>query len=394
MPVLSQSSGKDEREALFPPALLPLFDDAFVASFDLCEEYVARMALSVFQSTGLERACRREVTVDQAVADAQLVPAVARVPAGWILATLAARGWLRAERNASGETIYRIAQPMPVLDADEILRAQQAHDPRCLPSYQIAALAAQHYSAVLRGQTTGEQALFGAEGIVAWARYFSNDNPLYAISNAIGAFAAEVALAGESAVILEIGGGLGSGADALVSRLEGAAPPIRIETYRFTEISPLFLKRAQRSLSARYPACPFAFSPLDIDRPFPAQGVTQGAHSLAYGVNVLHVARDLAATLGELRQALAPGGILVMSECVRPFAGVPIHLEFVFNLLASFRAPLLVSGWRPNGGFLAPEQWRAALEANGFADVRIIPDIIAIRDAYPVSVAAIVARRT
>jgi hypothetical protein len=73
---------------------------------------------------------------------------------------------------------------------------------------------------------------------------------------------------------------------------------------------------------------------------------------------------------------------------------VPIHLEFVFNLLGSFRDPLLVPGWRPNGGFLAPEQWRAALEANGFTEVRIVPDIIAIRDAYPVSVAAIVARRT
>ena len=51
-------------------------------------------------------------------------------------------------------------------------------------------------------------------------------------------------------------------------------------------------------------------------------------------------------------------------------------------------------GWRPNGGFLTPEQWTAALAANGFEDIRIFPDIAAIREAYPgFIVAAIVARR-
>jgi hypothetical protein len=83
-----------------------------------------------------------------------------------------------------------------------------------------------------------------------------------------------------------------------------------------------------------------------------------------------------------------------MAECVRPFAGIPLHLELVFSLLSSFRDAVLVPGWRPNGGFLTPEQWTAALEANGFADIRTFPDIASIRDAYPgFVVAAIVARR-
>ena len=56
MPIVSQSSGRDDRAALFPGALLPLFNDAFVESFDLCEEYVARMALAVFESTEIGRA--------------------------------------------------------------------------------------------------------------------------------------------------------------------------------------------------------------------------------------------------------------------------------------------------------------------------------------------------
>jgi len=204
--------------------------------------------------------------------------------------------------------------------------------------------------------------------------------------------AAREALAAENAVILEIGGGLGSGADAFIARLRNG--PGQIVQYRFTEISPLFLKRAQRTLSAKHPACRFLFAPLDIDRPFAEQGVKAGTQTLVYGVNVLHVARDLAATLSELKQALAPGGMLVMSECMRPLTGQPLHVEFVFNLLSSFRDPMLVPEWRPNGGFLTPEQWRAALAANGFTDIHIFPDIASIRDFYPsFSVAAVVARR-
>ena len=386
---------KDERAALYPPELLRHFDDSFITSYDLFEEYIARLTLSLFRTTGLEAACRTETTVTQAVARAGLTPGVALVPSSWILTTLASRKWIDTKVGPHGERHYRIRQSLPVLDADEILERQRALDPRCLPSYEIAALAAAHYPAVLRGQTSGEQALFGPEGIIPWVRYFSNDNPLYAISNKVGAVAAAQALPAGAAAILEIGGGLGSGAETLLAELERSGHVAQISSYHLTDISPLFLKRAQRNLAARHPLCRIVYSALDIDRAFSEAAIAPGSYSLVYGVNVLHVARDLAATLGELRNALSDRGMLVMAECVRPFPDIPLHLELVFNLLSSFRDVVLVPGWRPNGGFLTPEQWTAALEANGFEDIRIYPDIAAIRDAYPgFVVAAIVARRT
>ncbi len=394
MPIVSQRSGRDERATLYPPELLRHFDDSFIISFDLFEEYIARLTLSLFRTTGLDAACRNETTVTQAVARAGLTPGAALAPSSWILAMLASRKWIGTRVGANGERLYRVEQALPALDPDEILEKQRAYDPRCLPSYEIAALAAAHYPAVLRGQTSGEQALFGPEGIVPWVKYFSNDNPLYAISNAVGAIAAAQALPGGAASILEIGGGLGSGADTLLGKLESSGQAAQLSSYHLTEISPLFLKRAQRNLAARHPRCRFVFSALDIDRAFSEAAIRPGSYSLVYGVNVLHVARDLAATLGELRNALSEGGMLVMAECVRPFPDTPLHLELVFNLLSSFRDAVLVPGWRPNGGFLTPEQWTAALEANGFEDIRIFPDIAAIRDDYPsFVVAAIVARR-
>ena len=395
MPTLSKRNGQDERAALFPPELLAHFDDAMIASFDLYEEYVSRLALVLFRTTGLEAACRSAASVTEAVARAGLVPEAARLPASWILALLASRDWIVRETGADGEIRYRLGKALPLLDPEELRAAQQAHDPRCLPAYDISALAAAHYPDVLRGRINGEQALFGEAGIIPWVKYFSNDNPLYAISNKVGAIAAAQATAADTEAILEIGGGLGSGAIALLDHFENIGRTAQIGSYTLTEISPLFLKRAQRNLAARNPRCALRFAALDIDRPFAAAGIAPGSVSLVYGVNVLHVARDLGKTLAELRGSLRDRGLLVMTECIRPFAHVPLHLELIFNLLGSFRDAVLVPDWRPNGGFLTPEQWTAALEANGFQDVRVYPDIAAIRDAYPSFViGAILARRS
>lgn len=389
MPITSRKSGLDERPRIYPPELLPVFDDSFVGSFDLFDEYVARIVLGLFRSTGLNEACRREASAAEAVARLGMREAIALAPVSWILAVLAARGWIEAVAGAPGARRFRTPPAATVLDPGEILERQRAHDPRCLPSYDIVAMAAAHYPAVLRGETTGEQALFGPEGILPWVRYFSGDNPLYAVSNRVGAVAAARAARDQAGPILEIGGGLGSGADALLSQIGHAPVP-----YHLTEISPLFLKRAQRNLAARHPQAVLRYSELDIDRPFPAAVVEPASHALVYGVNVLHVAHDLAATLAEIRNALRPGGMLVMAECVRPFPGDALPIELVFNLLESFRNPVLVPGWRPNGGFLTPEQWVEALSANGFHDVHIYPDVASIRDDYPsFMIAAIVARR-
>ena len=394
MPITSVRSGLDERADLFPAELLPLFDSRFIVSWDLFEEYIARLALQIFRSIGLERPFEDAATVRELVGRAQLDPLAAPIPVAWILSILAARGWIRAEKLGADEIRYRADARLPELDPNEILVAQQAHDPTCLPSYSIAALAADQYPAVLRGQISGEQALFGPEGISAWVKYFANTNPLYAISNTVGAITAQRSLAGFPGAILELGGGLGSGAQAILDRLAPSGPAKDISCYHFTEISPLFLKRAERTLSPSKARCEFVFSRLNIDRPFSEADVAPKTYALVYGVNVLHVAVDLEATLHEIRECLQPGGTLVIAECVRPFPDIPLHLELVFNLLASFRDPVLVPEWRPNGGFLTTEQWTAAFAANGFDDVRCYPDIANIRDSYPsFSIAAITGKR-
>jgi SAM-dependent methyltransferase len=381
------------KASFLSPDIRPLFNDAFIRSCELYEEYVFRLTLDVFRRTELPAVCARPVTIDEAIAGAGLSSRAARVPLDWILRGLAARGVL----HASGDepvVRYRLPGDLPELEAAPVRSAQERHDPSALPSYAIAAHAAEHYPAVLRGETAGESVLFGPDRIGAWAEYFSNDNVLYAISNAVGAIACEGALPAEGGAVLELGGGLGSAATALLSRLAATGRASSVSSYRFTEVSHPFLRRAQRTLTTRFPDAAFAFSRLDMNGPFADVGVGHGDFALVHGVNTLHVATDLAFTLSEVRNALAQRGSIVISECVRPFPRQPVYVEFVFNLLEAFREPVLVPEWRPNGGFLTPEQWTRALESNGFRDVRIVPDIAAIRDVYPsFVVAAIVATR-
>lgn len=389
MPVRAFATDSDLRAELLPAELLPLFDGHFIASCDLIEEYVFRLALKVAREIGFDRPLLQGGAAEEIARRAGLDSLTGAPLADWLLRLLAERGVIA--RSAGEPSVFQALEPLPDLNPTEIERAQAAHDPDALPSFRLAALAAEGYPPVMRGEASGEAVLFAADRISAWSEYFSNHNPLYAISNQIGARAVLARFPHPRGAILEIGGGAGSGATALLDQFAAAGATARIEAYRFTELSPLFLRRGQRVLRSR-PDAPGRIScgVLDIDRPFAEAGVEPGSLAVVYGVNTLHVARDLAFTLAEIRAALAPGGQVIASECVRPFFGRTVYVEFIFALLDSFRSPILQPPWRPNGGFLTPEQWLAAFRAAGFAEPFVWPDIPRIRERYPSLVAAAV----
>jgi pyochelin synthetase len=378
-----------------PQPMLSLFDEQFVRSNDLIQEYVARQALAVFVSSGLAAACESEASVQDAMKRAGLRDEIARVPTTWLCEVLAHRGWLQRAPRGDGVPGYRVATPLPHLECQQIADVQEQHDARALPSYRIVALAAELYGPVLRGEISGEEALFCRENVSAWFHYFSNANPLYAVNNAIHAMTVADALADRAGAMLELGAGLGSAAEA-VSAMISTDPGLvaRLERYCVTDISPQFIRRAKESLAGHARLLPIAFGWLDINEAFGAQGIAPGSYDIVHGVNVLHVAGDMTHTLAEIHRALRDDGLLVITECIRPHAGLPLYVEFVFNLLESFRAPKKLEEWRPNGGFLTPENWTAAFRANGFRDVAMVPDIARIRDSHPdMVVAAITARR-
>ena len=365
-----------------PASLVSVFDARFARSSGLFEEFVSRLALAVFREAGLAESVGEWGTVDEIVRRAGLDPHRTAVPVSWMVRHLAGRGVL-AREDDGGVARFR-GRDLGPLDPSPIAAEQQRHDARCLPSYTLAETVARDYPAFLRGGPAGEQILFAPTRLPLWIGYFSNDNVLYAVNNQLGAVAVETWMPPGPVTILELGGGLGSGAAALLQHLSSAGRAGEVQAYRFTELVPAFLRRGQRLLEERFAAGPpLTFAPLDMNRPFGEQGVAPGSVSIVYAVNTLHVATDLAATLGEVCRALEPGGQLVVSECVRPWPADTLYPEFIFNLLETFRSPRLHPVYRPNGGFLTPEQWEGALKAAGFTGVRMLPDLVRLREEFP-----------
>ncbi|HXM75825.1 MAG TPA: methyltransferase domain-containing protein, partial [Thermoanaerobaculia bacterium] len=151
---------------------------------------------------------------------------------------------------------------------------------------------------------------------------------------------------------------------------------------------------AERTIRGRFPHLPAEFLRVDMDRDFPDQGIASEIADVVYAVNTVHIAKDLAATLRRIRLTLKPGGTAVFSECIRPFDGQPIYVEFVFNFLENFTGVATDEATRPNHGFLTPENWRRAFHAAGFEEPRILPDVEELARHYDAFfVAAVSARR-
>ncbi|MGQ9495281.1 MAG: class I SAM-dependent methyltransferase [Thermoanaerobaculaceae bacterium] len=284
----------------------------------------------------------------------------------------------------------KVKPPIPELGAS--FQERVAKVPGAAPALAVQRLAKERFLPVLRGETTGEAALFSLESLDLWFDYFSNNNVHYAASNNLAALAlARVVPPG--AKILELGGGAGSAAQAALLALNLAAKaPSR---YVFTEPQPAFLRRGSRILRQHAPAnCQTEVRGYDINVPPSHQGFAERDFDAIYAVNVLHLATDLFATLGHLRSLLKPGGAVVLGELIRPTPASPVHLELPFLLLDSYVKAGEKDGLRQRPGFLALSQWEQAFQQAGFAGISLLPqEITACLERYPgFYAAALVAR--
>ena len=375
------------------PAIRALFSPEFILCAEHFDRFTVDMTLNAVRDLELSAALERGTTVAQVVAAKGYAPR-ATIPLDWFFRKLAAEQYLAAD-DRGAERSFRARGPLPAGDPDRAESQARAVDPRSIPPFSVVRAMAPHIPAFLRGEKTGEEILFSPAKLALWFDYFSNDNLLYAINNRLGAEAVRRALpASRPGEIFEIGGGSGSAALALFELLARDAALHRIGRYRFSEIVPTFLRRAERTIRGRYPDLPIEFSRVDMDRDLPPQGIPPGSADIVYAVNTVHIARNLNQTLSRVREALAPGGAAVFSECVRPFDGQPIYVEFVFNFLENFTGVATDPSTRPNHGFLTPGNWRAALAAAGFTDVAILPDVERLAQHYDsFFVAAVSARR-
>ena len=354
-------------------------------SCELVDAYVLGHVVHLVDRLGLAAPLARASTVDDLLSARAFVPGF-HIPLRWLLERLTAEGLV--QRDDDG---YRLAGPLPPMDLAALRAEALDADPSYAPTLALVEAAAAIYPAVARGETSGEAALFRKAAL--WFAYFSNENGYYALNNRVTAQVAAGRLPGDGASVLEVGAGLGSATEALLERLRDRGTLGGLSSYRVTEPVALFRRRAQRTLEVAHRGVPLAFSALDVNQPWAAQGVEPGSAQLVWGVNVFHLARRLDAVLREAFAALVPGGWLVVGEGLRPFPGQPVDAEFPFQILASFADVELDPATRATHGFLTAEEWLAALGRAGFLAVEVVPDAIRLRGFYAGFLAAAVCGR-
>lgn len=314
---------------------------------------------------------------------------------GWAPRSLPLVSFVHAKLAAAGHLKSTGGRYAPTgtgpLDFEAFEAELAATEPDAAVAGEAVRILVEEAGLFLSGERTGEEILFRPDRLPLWFRYFSNRNLLYSVNNHLGAVALSRLLPESGGRVLEIGGGAGSAAEAALAKL---GP--RVSRYLFTEVVPTFFRRGERAArAAAAPCVTVDATKLDMTRPWGPQGAAPGSFDAVYSVNCFHVAPDLAAVLAEAREALAPGGWLVVSECVRPLGNdQPIYVELVFDLLESFTRVTLDPVARPTHGFLTPAAWRASLSSAGFSDVTFLPDAEEIAKGYPsFFVSAVAARK-
>jgi acyl transferase domain-containing protein/acyl carrier protein len=158
--------------------------------------------------------------------------------------------------------------------------------------------------------------------------------------------------------ILEIGGGTGG----LTSYVLPILPADQVE-YVFSDVSNSFFSRAEQKFRDHR----VDFRLLDIDQDPTSQGFDLHSFDIILASDVFHATASVGQSLKNVRLLLAPGGLFLFLDVVRPMAWV----DLVFGL---------TDGWwrfqdrdlRPQYPLLSEETWLQVLADAGFSETSAV----------------------
>ena len=295
------------------------------------------------------------------------VPAPQEGILGRLLSILAEDGLL--ERSGDG---WRVDAPLPA-PVPEAGRAVLAPYGEFAAEVEMAGRGGLRLAEVLAGRLDPLTLLFPEGDLSAAERLYSGSPAAHAFNGLVREAVQELLERlppGAKLRILEIGAGTGGTTAAVLPIL----PPERV-SYRFTDISPFFLARAQE----KFQAYPFlSFGALDLEKDPASQGLEGERFDLVIAANVVHATSDLRRSLAHIRSLLAPQGQLLLLEVTRPQRWVDLSFG-------------LTGGWwgfrdrdlRPDYPLLGPQGWVKLLEASGFEAAALPPE--AREGEYPES---------
>ena len=163
--------------------------------------------------------------------------------------------------------------------------------------------------------------------------------------------------------ILELGAGTGGTSDFVLESIKKYSKNIE---YHFTDVSKLFLKKAQKRYKDKYPF--LCFKKLDIENDAKSQNLDQKSFDIVIASNVVHATKNIKKTLKNLQLYLKPNGVFLLNE----ITNTQDFVNLTFGLL---------DGWwlfndkkirLYNSPLLNIETWQEILKKEGFININLI----------------------
>jgi SAM-dependent methyltransferase len=261
------------------------------------------------------------ISADEIISIFNFIPK-AKFALEWILSFLYQHKYLnKAEHNGVKQYNYDNTSD---IEPNKILMKLLEIDNNIAPSCNLMEYVIKEYPNFLKGYKTGFEIIFSSNKMVLWNDYFSNNN-----SN--------------------------------------------IEEYIFSDISPVFLRAGNIAIMKNAPQdFQYSLKTIDFNKPLIKQGIKTNDLDIVYGVNTLHVAKNLTRTLREIHNVIKPGGLIIISECVRDNPTDFLVQEIIFNLLDDYSNVEIDPWLRTTPGFLPYIQWLEIFRVSGFINMEII----------------------
>ncbi|WP_340620554.1 non-ribosomal peptide synthetase/type I polyketide synthase [Xenorhabdus siamensis] len=276
----------------------------------------------------------------------QLAPRYQRLLTQW-LGLLSKQGFI--EKIAGG---YRCLQPLSQIPAPT---AKLDDAVWCQTISRYVATCIDQHDTLLAGRGNALELLFADKQTTA--SLYSENPALCCLNQTAAEIVRQLSQTSEHFTVLEVGAGTGATSKTVLKQNAQS-----IESYHFTDVSPLFLDDARQSLNHYGETVKFAL--FDINQRIDFSQHPESGYDLIMAVNVLHDAIHLKNTLKRLSRLLKAGGWLLIIESTKRESAMQLaSVGFIegINAWADDR-----SDDQGNSALLELADWRKCLEKSGY----------------------------
>ena len=353
-----------------------LITEKIKATWKYTDHYLLKLIYEIMENSGIIGYLDSKTTIELIIEKQNYSPNTFKA-IKWMLDRLALDGYVKNE-----DGYYVLTDKKMTIKTEEIMNFVDKNVPEGKTAFRMLETMAGSYPSFLKGEKSGVEIIFSPDNIDMTGNYYRYDL-YYNVHNICGAKILNDDLEKrKNPNILEIGGGLGGGTiQFLKQRIENKSG--MDFNYIFTDIANKMLRTTKKEmLTISDNLTGFEFKKLDFNEDLLRQGYEENSFDVVWGVNAIHVAKDLEYTLKQIMKILKPGGVFLISETVRPEGNLMIQQEFILNTLLDYWNVKLDENYRKTSGFLSWREWKKSLESAGFQKVETVPDMATLEKQY------------